>query len=270
MSLTRNDTVLLGKIASVLGCLTLFGTWVERDYYDYYGYWFRNYDGLSVFWCGLDMGAAAYIPMVIAALFLYAFFRFEKDSSDKIFEHMLIICIAVFFLDWGFNICAYNTVDTAYYTELHRSGSAGGWAVLIGLAIAILGYMADNRIGSNTQDPVTPINTESEATLGQNMVSIGIVLPDTPLPLGVFTYFGVKIDGKELPRRYHQSDWIKISLNDGMHDLEIRQMAYSYRKSFSICAEEGKIFRILAMDNDFLLTDSADLEIGRTTEMTVS
>ena len=172
MLFNRNDTMTLGRIASVLGCLTIFCTWVEWHHYDYYGYSFRYYDGISVMWCGLDLGFAAFIPILFAVGFAVSFFKFDKHRSERIFHFMLAMFIAVFLLDWYFNLCSNYWMDTVYYTEDYHSGYAGSLAVLLALANAVFGYMADNRLRMVQQPVYEPVDVEPDNSEEQERIAL--------------------------------------------------------------------------------------------------
>ena len=143
--------------------------------------------------------------------------------------------------------------------------------VLFGIIISVVCYYFNEKkkqqysgqVGGRKEFNFTTSNRnvakvyQNTASAGSGLanVTVKIYLPEQPLNMGRFSYFGVKIDGKEFPAKFYPYDVIELPIAEGPHELIIRQMMYSYSKTFQITASEGKEFRIIVVDNDFCLDD---------------
>ena len=87
-----------------------------------------------------------------------------------------------------------------------------------------------------------------------------IYLPDKPVPLGRYTYFGIKIDGKELPALFHLSEVYDVHVSRGMHQIEIRQMAYGYRKQFDFDVGNYRDLKFIVIGKEICLADETGLK----------
>ena len=161
MTTTREQWLTIGMLMSVLGALTIFGPWLNIDYYDHYGKVPETFNGFTIFDSGYSFEIALTFPILISIFFVCCLIRFYfhkigKFKDQKCVWYLVgVFAVVVIFSLW-FNFAVTKTITSSHYSI--KCGP--GWAVIGAICIAfvnmVIAYLADSscRKNSNSVEPL--------------------------------------------------------------------------------------------------------------------
>ncbi len=156
----KEQLTLLGAVVSLIGCLTIFLTWVEIYYVDYYGPITFTYSGLGLITSGdftnpegILYGKVGplgvYTPTLVCIAFGFMAARFivkvKRDYlTDVILTSILIIISSIYMIWWVHpgNFYGYD------YTEVHEFGPGPIVSIILAVIGAFIAYNID-QIGTS-------------------------------------------------------------------------------------------------------------------------
>lgn len=134
-----------GPIISIIGCLSIFTTWVNIDYYDHYGPFYYSYSGFGLLFGNVPFGLSNFVPLCIVILFIVLFVDL-KNAKQGIGKKSIIFCVLIFFLVFFFNLSVNGSYETPYYKEYYYTGIGGDLAFLISICLVIICCKLENKI----------------------------------------------------------------------------------------------------------------------------
>ena len=123
-----------------------FGTWINIDYYDYYGPVYLGYNGFDVMTSTIGLGLfPRLIPALVTTAFIIMFIKFNSKKDDKLVTTSAISCALILIMVWFFNVVVEYHSGDAYYDEYHYGAYAGSVAFAVSIVNIIIASCIEKK-----------------------------------------------------------------------------------------------------------------------------